>query len=92
MHSKALLVQDFTNLVYIWHKHDWTHLFAIVICFSFIFKFLKLKVDLEIAASFEARQKQKAVIKFLVAEGGTSLKIYNRLKNVTRIIPLTIVM
>ena len=26
---KALLVQDFTNLVYIWHKHDRTHLFAI---------------------------------------------------------------
>ena len=82
MHSKALLVQDFTNLVYIWHKHDRTHLFAIVICFSFIFKFLKLKLDLKMAAPLEARQKQRAVIEFLVAEGETSLKIHNRLKNV----------
>ena len=81
MHSKALLIQDFTNLVY-WHKHDRTHLFAIVICFSFIFRFLKLKLDLEMAAPFEARQKQRAVIEFLVAEGETSLKIHNRLKNV----------
>ena len=30
MHSKALLKQDFTNLVYIWHKHDRTHRFEIV--------------------------------------------------------------
>ena len=82
MPSKALLVQDFTSLVYIWHKHDRTHLFAIVICFSFIFKFLKLKLGLEMAASLEARQKQRAVIEFLVAEGETSLKIHNRLKNV----------
>jgi len=57
MHSKALLVQDFTNLVYIWHKHDRTHLFAIIIiCFSFIFRILKLKLDLEMAAPLEARQ------------------------------------
>ena len=82
MYSKALLVQNFTNLLYIWQKHDRTHLFAIVICFSFIFRFLKLKLDLEMAASFEARQKQRAVIEFLVAEGETSLKIHNRLKNV----------
>ena len=82
MHSKGLLVQDFTNLVYIWHKHDRTHLFPIAICFSFIFRFLKLKLDLEMAAPFEARQKQRAVIEFLVAEGETSLKIHNRLKNV----------
>ena len=82
MHSKALLVQGFTNLVYIWHKHDRTHLFAIVICCSFIFRFLKLELDLEIASPFEARQKQRAVIEFLVAEGETSLKIHNQLKNV----------
>ena len=82
MHSKALLVQDFTNLVYIWHKHDKTHLFAIVICFSFIFRFLKLKLDLEMTAPLEARQKQRAVIEFLVAEGKTSLRIHDRLKNV----------
>ena len=82
MHSKALFVQDFTNLLYIWHKHDRTHLFAIVICFSSIFRFLKLKLDLEMAAPFEAHQKQRAVTEFLVAEGETSLKIHNRLKNV----------
>ena len=82
MHSKALLLQDFTNLVYIWHKHDRKHLFAIVICFSFIFRFLKLKLDLEMAALFEAHQKQRAVIEFLVAEGETSLKIHNQMKNV----------
>ena len=58
------------------------HNFSIAICFSFVFRFLKLKLDLEIAAPFEARQKQRAVIKFLVAEGETSLKIHNRLKNV----------
>ena len=75
MLSKALVIQDFTNLVYIWHKHDRTHLFAIVICVSFIFRFLKLKLDLETAAPFEARQKQRAVIEFLVAEEETSLKI-----------------
>ena len=34
------------------------------------------------AATFEARQKQRAVIEFLVAEGETSLKIHNRMKNV----------
>ena len=34
------------------------------------------------AAPFEARQKQRAVIEFLVAEGETSLMINNRLKNV----------
>ena len=82
MHSKALLVQDFTNLAYIWHKHDRTHLFAIVMFFSFIFKFLKLKLDSEMAAPLEACQKQRAVIEFIVAEGETSLKIDNRLKNV----------
>ena len=82
MHLEALVVQDFTNLVYIWHKHDWTHVFAIAACFSFIFKFLKLKLDLEMAALFEARQKQRPVIEFLVADGETSLTIYNRLKNV----------
>ena len=71
MHSKALLIQDFTYLVYIWHKHDRTHLFAIVICFSFSLRFLKLKLDLEMVAPFEARQKQRAVIEFLVAEGET---------------------
>ena len=81
MHSKALLVQDFTNLVYIWHKHDRTHLFAIVICFSFIFRFLKPKLDLEMAAHLEAPQKQRGVIEFLVAEGETSPKIYSWLKN-----------
>ena len=48
----------------------------------FFFKFLKLKLDLEMAAPLEARQKQRTVIKFLVAEGETSLKIHNRLKNV----------
>ena len=68
MHLEALLVQDFTNLVFIWYKHDKTHLFVIVICFSFIFKFLKLKLDLEMAALLEARQKQRAVIELLVAE------------------------
>ena len=82
MHSKALLVQDFTNLVYIWHNHDRTHLFAIFICFSFIFRFLKLKLGLEMAAPLDARQKQRAVIEFLVAEEDTSLKIHNQLKNV----------
>ena len=82
MHSKALLVQDFTNLVYIWHKHNKAHLFTIATCFSFIFRFLKLKLDLEMVAPFEARQKQRAVIEFLVAEGETFLKIHNRLKNV----------
>ena len=92
MHSKALLVRNFTNLVYIWNEHDRTYLFTIVVCFSFIFRFLKLKLDLEMAAHFEARQKQRSVIEFLVAEGETSLKIHNRLKNSTRIIPLTIVM
>ena len=54
----------------------------IVICFSFIFRFLKLKLDLEMAAPFEACQKQRAVIEFLVAEEETSLKIHNWLKNV----------
>ena len=34
------------------------------------------------AAPLEARQKQRAVIEFLVAEGETPLRIYNRLKNV----------
>ena len=68
MHLEALLVQDFTNLVFIWYKHDRTHLFVIVICFSFIFKFLKLKLDLETAAFLEARQKQRAVIELLVTE------------------------
>ena len=82
MHSKALLEQDFTNLVYIWHKHDRTHLFEIVICFSFGFRFLKLKLGIEMAAPFEARQKQRAVIEFLVVEKETSLKIHNWLKNV----------
>ena len=41
-----------------------------------------VKLDLEMAAPFEARQKQRAVIEFLVAEGETSLKIHNRLRNV----------
>jgi len=74
-HSKALLLQNFTNLVYIWHKHDRTHLFLIVIDFSFIFRFLKLKLDLEMAAPLEAHQKQRAVIEFLVAERETPLRI-----------------
>ena len=34
------------------------------------------------AALLEARKKQRAVIELLVAEGETSLKIYNRPKNV----------
>ena len=34
------------------------------------------------AAPLEARQKQRAVIEFLVAEGETPLRIHNRLKNV----------
>ena len=34
------------------------------------------------AAPLEARQKQRAVIEFLVAEGETSLRIHNRLRNV----------
>ena len=34
------------------------------------------------AAPLEARQKQRAVIEFLVAEGETPLRIPNRLKNV----------
>ena len=72
MHSKALLVQDFTSLVYIWHKHDRTHLFAIVICFFLFSDFLKLKLDLEIGAPLDARQKQRAEIEFLVAEEETS--------------------
>ena len=63
MHSKAMLVQDLTNLVCIWHKRDRTHLFAIVICFSLIFRFLKLKLDLEMAAPLKARQKQNAKAK-----------------------------
>ena len=60
MHSKAMLVQDLTNLVCIWHKRDRTHLLAIPICFSLIFRFLKLKLDLEMAAPLKARQKQNA--------------------------------
>ena len=75
MRSSALLVHDFTNLVYIWHKHDRTHVFAIVICFSFIFGFLKLLLVFYIAAPLEARQKQRAVIEFLVAEEETPLRI-----------------
>ena len=63
MHSKAMLAQDLTNLVCIWHKRDRTHLFAIVICFSLIFRFLKLKLDLEMAAPLKARQKQNAKAK-----------------------------
>ena len=63
MHSKAMLVQDLTNLVCIWHKRDRTHLFAILICFSLIFRFLKLKLDLEMAAPLKARQKQNAKAK-----------------------------
>ena len=63
MHSKAMLVQDLTNLVCIWHKRDRIHLFAIVICFSLIFRFLKLKLDLEMAAPLKARQKQNAKAK-----------------------------
>ena len=82
MHSKALLVQDFTNRVYIWNKYDRTHLFAIAIRFSFIYRFLKLKLDLEMAVPLKARQKQRAVIKFLVAEGETPLSIHNLLKNI----------
>ena len=46
----------------------------------FLFRFLKL--DLEMAAPLEARQKQRAVIEFLIAEGETPLRIHNRLKNV----------
>ena len=34
------------------------------------------------AAPLEAHQKQRALIKFLVAEGETPLIIHNRLKNV----------
>ena len=34
------------------------------------------------AAPLEARQKQRAVIEFLVAEGETFLRIHNQLKNV----------
>jgi len=34
------------------------------------------------AAPLEAHQKQRAVIKFLVAEGETPLRIHNQLKNV----------
>ena len=82
MHSKALLVQDFTNIVYIWNKYDRTHLFVIAIRFSFIYRFLKLKLDLEMAVPLEARQKQRAVIEFLVAEGETPLSIHNLLKNI----------
>ena len=82
MHSKALLVQDFTNLVYIWHKHGRAHHFAVVIYFSFIFRFLKLKLGLEMAAPLEACQKQRAVIEFLLAEEETPPRIHIRLKNV----------
>ena len=63
MHSKAMLMQDFTNLVCIWHKRDRTHRFAILICFSLIFRFLKLKLDLEMAAPLKARQKLNAKAK-----------------------------
>ena len=63
MHSKAMLVQDLINLVCIWHKRDRTHLFAIFICFSLIFRFLKLKLDFEMAAPLKARQKQNAKAK-----------------------------
>ena len=80
MHSSALLVQDFTNLVYIWHKHDRTHLFAIVMCFSFLSRFVKLKLVFYMAIPPEARQKQRAVSEFLVADGEIPLRILNRLK------------
>ena len=48
----------------------------------YYYQILKLKLDLEMAAPFEARQKQRAVIEFLVAERETSLKIHNGLKNI----------
>ena len=92
MLSSAVLVQDFTNLIYIWHKHDKTHSFAIVICFSFIFGFLKLKLVFKMAAPLKARQKQRPVIEFLVAERDPPVRIHNRLKKCTRIIPWTTVM
>ena len=56
--------------------------FAIVIHFSFTFRFLKLRLDLDVAAPLEACQKQRAVTEFVVAEGETPLRIHNRLKNV----------
>ena len=65
MHSKAMLVQNFTNLVCIWHKRDRTHLFAIVMCFSLIFRFLKLKLDLEMAAPLKARKSKIMATVFL---------------------------
>ena len=82
MHSSALLEQDFANLVYIWHKHDRAHLFVIVTCFSFIFRFLNLNPVFQMAALLEARKKKRAVIEFLVAEEETPLRIHKRLKNV----------
>ena len=53
-----------------------------VIRFSFILRFLELKLDLDMAAPLEACQKHRAVIEFLVAEGETPLRIHNSLKNV----------